>query len=145
MRISEVARRAGVGVETVRYYENRKLIDRPPRPENGGYRSYPPDTVRRIRFVRGAQQLGFSLSEIGDLLELEIDPGSGCADIRVRAETKRTEVSRKIDDLRRIGRALDRLIEACPGEGPARQCTILEALGSSPADTAMDETESTNG
>jgi MerR family mercuric resistance operon transcriptional regulator len=79
MRISEAARAAAVGVETVRYYERRGLIERPPRPATGGYRSYPPDTVQRILFIRQAQGLGFTLSEIEELLALRADPSADCA------------------------------------------------------------------
>lgn len=128
MRISDVAREAGVGVETVRFYEQRRLIARPPRPRAGGYRDYPPASVRRIRFIRRAQQLGFSLAEIVELLALESDGESACIDVRRRAEAKLAEVLTKIGDLDRIRGALETLIEACPGKGPARKCSILEAI-----------------
>ena len=128
MRISDVAKDAGVGVETVRFYEQRGLIARPPRPRTGGYRDYPSAAVRRIRFIRRAQQLGFSLAEIVELLELESDGDSACIDVRRRAEAKLDEVLTKIGDLARIKGALEALIDACPGEGPARKCSILEAI-----------------
>lgn len=128
MRISEVASEAGVGVETVRFYELKGLIARPPRPRNGGYRDYPDEAVRRIRFIRSAQQLGFSLVEVSELLELESGDATQCADIRRRSETKRREVLVKIDNLLRIRQALDNLIDACPGQGSARDCSILEAI-----------------
>ena len=130
MRIGEVARKSAVGVETVRFYEQMGLLAQPPRPQTGGYRDYPPDSVRRIRFIRSAQQLGFSLVEVAELLELEGTGAGQCADVRRRAQIKRSEVRAKIDDLERIGRALDILIEACPGSGPARTCSILEAINS---------------
>lgn len=130
MRIGNVAREAGVGVETVRFYEQRGLIDRPPRPASGGYRDYPGEAVRRISFIRSAQQLGFSLDEIADLLELEAGNDARCADVRRRARIKRDEILNKIANLKRIGKALEVLIDACPGEGPARTCSILEAINS---------------
>lgn len=130
MRIGEVSRRAGVGVETVRFYETRGLIGRPARPRNGGYREYPEDTVRRIRFVRRAQRLGFSLSEIMELLELESVAGAGCADVRERAVAKLADVETRMESLDRIKGALEVLIRACPGRGPARKCSILEAINS---------------
>lgn len=130
MRIGEVARRAGVGVETVRFYERKGLISRPSRPAAGGFRSYPAEAARRISFVRRAQQLGFSLVEIAELLELETGEGARCVDVRRRAEAKRQDVQAKIDNLEQIRDALDVLIDACPGEGPARACSILEAIGS---------------
>jgi len=128
MRIGEVARRAGVGVETVRFYERKGLIAQPPRPAAGGYRDYPAEAVHRIRFIRGAQKLGFSLDEIAALLDLETTPTAQCTDVRRRAEAKRREVQAKIDSLERIRAALDSLIDACPGAGPARVCSILEAI-----------------
>jgi len=128
MRIGEVAQEAGVGVETVRYYETRGLIQKPLRPADGGFRVYPADAVYRIRFVRRTQQLGFALKEIGELLELEVDPSSRCADIRVRAEHKLNDVNVRIADLEHISGALKKLIESCPGQGPAQKCSILETL-----------------
>lgn len=130
MRIGEVARESGVGVETVRFYEQKGLIARPPRPIAGGYRDYPTEAVRRIRFIRSAQQLGFSLAEVVDLLELEAGDAAQCIDVRQRAELKRDEVQTKIDNLKRIGHALHDLIDACPGTGPAQSCSILEAINS---------------
>ncbi|MBI1985122.1 MAG: MerR family transcriptional regulator [Rhodospirillales bacterium] len=128
MRISEIAREAGVGVETVRFYEQRGLIRQPAKPTTGGYRDYPSAAVRRIRFIRRAQQLGFSLAEIVELLELESGHDSACVDVRRRAEAKLEEVLTKIGDLGQIKGALETLIEACPGKGPARECSILEAI-----------------
>ena len=130
MRIGDVARQSGVGVETVRFYEQKGLIAQPPRPMAGGYRDYPNEVVRRIRFIRSAQQLGFSLTEVFDLLELEAGDDAQCVDVRQRAEIKREEVLTKIDNLKRIRHALDDLIDACPGTGPARSCSILEAINS---------------
>jgi MerR family transcriptional regulator, copper efflux regulator len=128
MRISDVARESGVGVETVRFYEQKGLIDQPLRPKTGGYRDYPPEAVRRVTFVRRAQDLGFSLYEIAELLALEAGDDTQCADVRKRAERKREEVRQKLDNLNRIEKALDLLIKACPGEGPAQSCSILEAI-----------------
>ena len=130
MRIGEVARRAGVGVETVRFYERKGLVSRPASRAAGGFRSYPAEAARRISFVRRAQRLGFSLVEIAELLELKTGDGVRCLDVRRRAEAKRRDVQAKIDNLERIRDALDILIEGCPGEGSARVCSILEAIGS---------------
>ena len=130
MRIGEIAKSAGIGVETVRFYESKGLISQPLRPASGGYRDYPSDTVHRIRFIRSAQQLGFSLEEINELLALESGPASKCVDVRRRAETKRREVMAKIENLTGIKAALDALINACPGKGPARECTILSEIKS---------------
>ncbi len=129
MWIGTVAKRAGVGVETVRFYEREGLIDKPAKPVNGGYRSYLPEIVDRIRLIRQAQSLGFSLKEIDDLLSLRADPAADCADVRARAQAKLGEVNRKIARLTTIQFALRNLIQACPGEGvAARCCSILDAL-----------------
>lgn len=134
MRIGDVARKAGVGVETVRYYETRGLVPRPQRPLNGGHRDYPIEAVQRINFVRRAQQLGFALKEIAELLTLEVNPSVGCADIRERAGRKLDDVAARMADLERIFSALRQLIDACPGKGPARQCSILETIRSGDLD-----------
>lgn len=128
MRIGEVAKHSGVGVETVRFYEGKGLIERPRRPKSGGYRDYPEATARRIRFIRSAQRLGFALGEVAELLELETGGGACCSDVRRKAEAKRREVQARIEGLNEVLDALDRLIEACPGKGPATNCSILESI-----------------
>ncbi len=128
MTISKTARKAGVGIETIRFYERRGLIEQPPKPGDAGFRVYPEETVRRIRFIREAQELGFSLSEIDELLSLRADPSTDAGAVRARAEAKRHQVNEKIAQLDRIRTALDRLIAACPGSGALRACSIMEAL-----------------
>jgi len=130
VRIGQVSKQARVGVETIRFYERRGVIEQPRRPDNGGYRDYPDDTVRRIRFVRSAQMLGFSLEEIIELLALETVAGARCIDVRGRAVTKLADVDAKIDSLRRIKHVLKELVRACPGQGPAKRCSILAAINS---------------
>lgn len=130
MRIGKLASETGVGVETVRFYEQKGLISQPLRPKDGGYRDYPEETVRRINFIRSAQNLGFSLDEIDDLLALGASDVAMCTDVLGRARSKRADVRNKIADLRRIEKALDMLIESCPGKGPTRHCSILEAINS---------------
>jgi MerR family mercuric resistance operon transcriptional regulator len=145
MRIGEAARKASVGVETVRFYEQKGLVAQPRRPANGGYRDYPADTVRRIRFIRSAQHLGFSLNEVAELLALEAGDVAQCIDVRERAEMKRAEVEEKIEDLQRIKQALDALIDACPGQGPARACSILEAIARGELSLSAKTKRETNG
>ncbi len=128
MTISKAARKAGVGVETIRFYEREGLIDQPLKPLDSGFRIYPEETVRRIQFIRLAQALGFSLREIEELLSLRADPAADCSDVRERATAKREEVDRKIAQLERIRGALEELIAACPGRGALRACSILGAL-----------------
>ncbi len=126
--ITKAARRAGVGVETIRFYERKALIERPPRPVSGGYREYPTATIERVRFIRQAQKLGFSLGEIGELLSLRADPSADCVDVREKAEAKLAEVEDKINRLNEICAALKELIAACPGGGALRVCSIMEAI-----------------
>ncbi len=128
MTISHAARQAGVGVETVRFYERQGLIEQPPKPAGSGFRVYPEETVRRIRFIREAQDIGFSLRETDQLLSLRADPSADSADVVKRAIDKRNEVERKIEHLQRIHAALEELISACPGKGALRHCSIMEAL-----------------
>jgi Hg(II)-responsive transcriptional regulator len=140
MTISRAAEQAGVGVETIRFYERRGLIEQPPRPRGGGYRFYDDDVVERIRFIRQAQELGFSLREIAELLSLRADPAADCADVRAQAVAKRVEVDRKMAQLRHIRAALDELIATCPGGGALRACSIIDALAGQPgkdADTLL--------
>ena len=127
LTIGGVARRAGVGIETVRFYERRELIDEPPRRESG-YRQFPEETVLRIRFIKHAQELGFSLREIKELLALRLDAGARCLDVRERAEAKISEIDAKIRSLRTMKRALTKLTAACSGKGPATECPILEGF-----------------
>lgn len=128
--ISRAADEAGVGVETIRFYERKGLIEQPPKPQSG-YRVYSGEVVERIRFIRQAQELGFSLRETDELLSLRADPDTDCADVQTQALAKLAEVERKMAQLRTIRSALKELIAACPKRGPAAgRCTILEALSS---------------
>jgi len=126
LTIGKAAREAGVNIETVRFYERRGLIERPPKGE--GYRAYAPEQVARIRFIKEAQQIGFSLSEIGDLLALRADPAADCSEVRRQAVAKLDQVQRKIEQLRVVGAALETLIAACPGQGGLQACSIMDAL-----------------
>jgi len=126
--IGQVAKRSGVGVETVRFYEREGLIRRPPRPDNG-YRRYPEEAISRIRFVQRSKALGFSLREIRDLLSLRADAATSCEEVLKRAETKIRDIENKIRSLRKMKGALADLAEACRGKGPTGGCPILEALG----------------
>ncbi len=125
--IGKTARQAGVGVETIRFYERKGLIAAPPR-RSSGYRQYPPETVQRLRFIKHAKDLGFSLQEIGELLELRVAPGTTCGHIKRRAETKIADIDGRIRSLQRMRRALKRLAAACDGKAPVRECPILDAL-----------------
>src|SRR5216684_5349786 len=133
LTIGVLAKKAGVGVETVRFYERRGLVGRPTRPR-AGYRSYPADVVGRIRFIRNAQGLGFTLQEVKELLALRVTAGMSCAAVRARAAAKVADVKRRLTDLDRMKAALDSLIAVCPGRGALVNCTILDALDSAEVD-----------
>lgn len=127
LKTGELAKQAGVNVETLRFYEREGLLAEPPR-RASGYREYPPDTVQRIRFVQRAKELGFTLREIKGLLELRVDPYTTCAEVKSRAAEKIADVKQKISDLKSIERALDKLINNCRGSGPIDECPILKHL-----------------
>lgn len=126
--IGRAAKAAGVNVETIRFYERKGLIEQPLKPADGGMREYEDDTVSRIRFIRQAQEIGFSLHEIAELLSLRADPDADCADVRGRAIRKRAEVQSKLAQLAHMRDALDELIASCPGGGDVKACTILDAI-----------------
>ncbi len=127
MTTSQLAKKASVNLETVRYYERRGLIPEPPRTESG-YRDYSQDIIARILFIKRAQDLGFTLKEISELLSLRVDPDTTCCDVRQRTETKIRDVDEKISDLQRIREALTVLVQSCKGKGPTSACPILEAI-----------------
>ena len=123
----EVADRANVNVQTVRYYERRGLIPEPPR-SSGGFRQYNPDHVDLIRFIKRAQELGFTLEEAHELLQLSVTAEADRADVRAVAQNKIEEVEEKMRALQRIRDTLDELVDACDGHGSTSECPILHAL-----------------
>ena len=127
LTISRLARLGGVNLETIRYYEREGLLPHPPR-TRAGYRIFPPDTARRLRFIKRAQQLGFSLTEIRELLTLRLKPGTKRDQIRARAEAKISDIEQKIQTLTAMKRALAQLTTQCSGCGPITECPILESL-----------------
>lgn len=126
--IGTIAREAGVKIDTLRFYERQGVIPEPPR-TNSNYRVYPTDTVRRVRFVKGAQDLGFSLKEIKDLLALRASRGAKCDDVRQKALFKIAEIDGKIRSLRAMKKALTELVDECASpEGPVSKCPVLKSL-----------------
>lgn len=129
MKIGEVAQRAGVNIDTVRYYERAGLLPAPAR-RPSGYRAYDFGAVRRLRFIRRAKTLGFTLTEIDELLSL-----SSRRDVRAvkrAAQAKLAMVEARLAELARIRDALAELVEHCPGHGRAEDCPILNALNQDP-------------
>ncbi len=127
LTIGQLAKHLQLNVETIRYYERRGLIPDPQRRESG-YRQFSEDMVKRIRFIKHAQKVGFTLKEISELLSLRVDPDTTCAEIKRRAEIKIAEIGKKMQALERMRRALTKLKTACKGRGPIGECPILEAL-----------------
>jgi Cu(I)-responsive transcriptional regulator len=127
LSIGQVARRSGVGVETVRFYEREGLLEEPAR-RASGYRQYTDDVVRRLLFIKKAKSLGFTLREISDLIELRLDPNSTRANVRAQTQVKLADIDAKIRDLQGMRFALAKLIKACDGRGPLVECPILAAL-----------------
>jgi len=126
VRTSQAAEQAGVNVQTLRYYERRGLLPKPPR-RRSGYREFPEDAVRVVRFIKRAQELGFSLDEVEELLRLRRQSASNRTRIRSVAEQKVRQIEQKIGELQRMKRALQTLVHACH-EGTTLECPIIEAL-----------------
>lgn len=121
--IGGLARAAGVNVETVRYYQRRGLLPKPGKPA-AGHRRYAPETLARLRFIKRAQELGFTLREIAELLKLD---GAACGEARGLADRKRVDIEARMKDLAAMRRALDRLLRACRTGGRAT-CPLIESL-----------------
>ena len=127
MKIGEVAKAAGIGIDAVRFYEREGLIPEPAR-RPSGYRMYSPDVVLSLRFIRRAKELGFSLKEISELLSLETAAEATAADVRELAEAKLADIKERIRALQRMRRALQKATESCTGQGPMSGCSILRTL-----------------
>jgi len=123
LTIGNLAKQANVNVQTIRYYERRRLLPEPKRTA-AGYRVYSTDAIQRINFVKSAQGLGFSLKEIGELIGLRLRRSATCADVRKRAEAKIAEIESKIENLQAMRKSLLELTDACSG-GPVSNCSIL--------------------
>ena len=110
LKIGQLAKAANVNIDTVRYYERRGLIPEPPRKESG-YREYTQNYIARIRFVKRAQDLGFSLNEISELMDLRVDSQTVCSDVKKRTEAKVIDIEEKIQSLVRMKQTLTNLLE----------------------------------
>ncbi len=140
LTIGELANRAGVNRETIRYYERRRLLARPAR-TMAGYRVFPDDAVERLRFIKHAQALGFALEEIRELLGLRFDERSSCEQVRARAMRKLADVESKIAALKRIRRVLGRLVRACEARRPTAPCPILKSLAAADSCARKEEVQ----
>jgi len=124
MTRSELAKKCGVNIETLRYYEKRRLINPPPRSPNG-YRMYSDEDVVKTRFIKSARNLGFTLKEVSDLMKWRVDKKKSCDSVIVKAKEKRKEVDQKIKDLKSMQKVLGQLIEKCEKSVFSNDCPIL--------------------
>jgi MerR family mercuric resistance operon transcriptional regulator len=125
--IGQLAKRANVNLETIRFYERKGLLPEPPR-NKSGHREYCIKDLRRTEFIKRTQSLGFSLQEISDLLSLRVESGKTCGDVKQRVKSKLIDIEEKIETLQRMREVLLRLETNCPGKGPLNECPILETL-----------------
>lgn len=132
LAIGEVASRAGVSIDTIRYYEREKLLP-PPRRRPSGYRDYDGIAIDRLKFIQRAKMLGFTLDDIRDLLALSLDHERGVSGVKQRAEIRLQKLERRISELQQMCGGLKRLIQACPGRGELAACPILHALTEDPS------------
>lgn len=133
MRTSELAGQAGVNAETLRYYERRGLLDEPPRTP-GGYRDYPQTALRLLRFIKRAQELGFTLDEVAELVHLDAGGPEGCDAARALAKTRQADLRARILDLQRMHDSLAELIATCERPRADRSCPLLAGLQTEPTD-----------
>ena len=123
----KVAKAGGVNIQTVRYYERRRLLLCDRRAESG-YRLYAPEAVRVIRFIKNAQDLGFTLEEVAKLLRLRVGRTSQCGAVRRQAEARLKGVHAKLAGLRAMERTLKRLVRTCAAKATTAPCPILDSL-----------------
>ena len=127
LKIGQLAKDVGVNIETIRYYERLKLLG-PTSRLPSGYRLYDTDSQRRLRFIKNAQALGFTLHEIEELLDLRVSSKARCGDVQQRAEAKLKHVEVKVQDLQALARSLRNLIRTCRAGQPTDRCPILQSL-----------------
>jgi len=124
MKIGEVAKRSGVGIETIRFYEREGLLQEPER-RPSGYRQYDESTINRLEYISQAKELGFTLAEIRELLELSFAVHEGCVHIRQRAEDKITNIEDKIRQLQRMKRSLRNIVSQCKKKNSPHECPLV--------------------
>jgi len=123
----QLAKKANINIETIRFYERKKLLPEPERTDSG-YRIYSKEDLSRLNFFSLAKDHGFSLKEIKELLDLRISKKTNCETVRSISEEKIKKVDEKIHELKRIKRALQQLVNACHKGGPTGDCPILDAF-----------------
>jgi len=131
LTIGKLAKAVGVNIQTVRYYERRRLLS-PMARRPSGYRLYGDDALRRLRFIKNAQTLGFTLHEIAELLNLRVSSVARCGDVQRKAQAKLVQVAAKVRDLRALAQALQGLIQTCRAGQPSDRCPIVKSLEDAP-------------
>jgi MerR family copper efflux transcriptional regulator len=131
LTIGAVAKRVGVGIDTIRYYEREGLLPEPAR-RASGYRHYDESAMAQLRFIRRAKNLGFTLEEIRELLTMSADRARGVKAVKQRAQKRLAALDTRIAELQRVRDGLAQLVEACPGHGKPEDCPILRALRDEP-------------
>ena len=124
LTIGNLAKQANVTIETIRYYQRKRLLDEPEKPATG-YRQYSTESIARIRFIKRAQQSGFTLKEISELLSLD---SGHCADIKKIAEQKRNQIDRQIENLTALRNALDEMVKGCKETASSEHCSLIDTL-----------------
>lgn len=127
MRIGAIAKQLGIGVETIRFYERQGLLQEPER-QSSGYRQFDESAVARLNFIIRSKKLGFTLSEIKELLALWFEPATKCCDVRNKAEQKICDIEERVQALQTMKRSLKRLIEQCKKRGTVEECPLLVDL-----------------
>ena len=127
LSIGQLAEQSGIHLETIRYYEREGLMPAPPR-KSSGHRAYPRTAARRLRFIKQAQELGFSLAEIRELLALKVDPDQLCTDVVRQVEAKILDIDARIEYLQAMKRVLGQMKDSCSGNCAVADCPILESF-----------------
>ncbi|WP_397570323.1 heavy metal-responsive transcriptional regulator [Schlesneria sp. T3-172] len=124
MKIGEIARLSDTGIDTIRFYERQGLLQEPER-RPSGYRLYYERTVERLKYIRRAKDLGFTLAQIRELLDLSFVNPSCCEQIRQRAEAKVCDIEEKIQSLQQMKRSLSKIVKRCRGNGTSHDCPLV--------------------
>lgn len=127
LKIGEVAKQTGVGIETIRFYERKGLLDEPAR-RPSGFRQYDASILARLQFIRRAKDLGFTLGEIAELLALWFDADTHCCDVRSKALAKIDEIEHKVQALQAMKRSLKQMVETCREHGSIEDCPLWDSL-----------------
>ena len=128
MTIGELAKGAGVNVQTIRFYERQQLLRKPHRWPGSDYRDFDEDALLRLRFIRSAKKLGFTLREIKELLDMRLLPGESCVEVKTLLKVKLADIEKRMADMRRLRRILTKFIAACEHRQMATNCPALWAI-----------------